>query len=242
VHCFDHMGVPMSANLSRRSALGLGAAAAAAVTVGAGSPAQAAPAGPACIPSVYAAEKAKAGGAWHSHIAAVDGAGGLTTLVEDDADKVVPGYSVQKVAVAAAVMDKIDRGQLTLATKLDLQADIILKGSGIYHLHGVWGDNITVANFLTAMLVISDNTSVRMCGRVVPALEINQILADKGFAKTRVGLVETRTGSCSASRPRGRRTPCCGGSPRRPCCRRRPATSCSASCVGRTATTTAYAG
>ena len=58
--------------------------------------------------------------------------------------------------------------------------DIILGGSGIYHLHRVWGDQITVANFLTAMLLVSDNTAVRMCGRLVPALEINEILAAKG--------------------------------------------------------------
>ena len=36
------------------------------------------------------------------------------------------------------------------------------------------------------MLLVSDNTAVRMCGRVVPALEINEILAAKGFVHTRV--------------------------------------------------------
>jgi beta-lactamase class A len=36
------------------------------------------------------------------------------------------------------------------------------------------------------MLLVSDNTAVRMCGRVVPALEINEILAAKGFTHTRV--------------------------------------------------------
>lgn len=70
--------------------------------------------------------------------------------------------------------------------KLDLTESIILGGSGIYHLHTVWGDEITIANFLTAMLLVSDNTAVRMCGRVVPALEINDILAAKGFVHTRV--------------------------------------------------------
>jgi beta-lactamase class A len=83
-------------------------------------------------------------------------------------------------------MDKVDRGLLSLGQKLDLQASIILGGSGIYHLHGVWGDDITIANFLTAMLLVSDNTAVRMCGRVVPALELNEILAAKGFVHTRV--------------------------------------------------------
>lgn len=175
----------MSTSMSRRSALGLGAAAAVA-GVGVSSPAQAAAAGPASISSVYAAEKAKAGGLWHTHIAAVDATGAPKPIVEDDADHVTYGYSVQKLAVATAVMDKIDRGQLTLGTKLDLPASIILGGSGIYHLHRVWGDQITVGNFLTAMLLVSDNTAVRMCGRVVPALEINEILAAKGFVHTRV--------------------------------------------------------
>lgn len=176
----------MSTNLSRRSALGLGAAAAAAATVGVSSPASAAVSTPATIKQVYEREKAKAGGVWHTHIAGVDAAGAIKPIVEDDADHVTYGYSVQKLAVATAVMDKIDRGELTLGTKLDLPADIILGGSGIYFLHTVWGDQITVANFLTAMLLVSDNTAVRMCGRVVPALEINQILAAKGFVKTRV--------------------------------------------------------
>ena len=176
----------MASNVSRRSALGLGAAAAAIASVGVSSPAEAARSGPAHIRKVYEKEKAKAGGIWHTHIAAVDPTGAIRPILEDDADHVTQGYSVQKLAVATAVMDKIDRGQLTLGTKLDLQADIILGGSGIYHLHRVWGDEITVANFLTAMLLVSDNTAVRMCGRVVPALEINEILAAKGFVHTRV--------------------------------------------------------
>jgi beta-lactamase class A len=175
----------MSTSMSRRSALGLGAAAAVA-GVGVSAPAQAAAAGPASIKKVYEKEKAKVGGLWHTHIAAVDATGALAPIVEDDADHVTFGYSVQKLAVATAVMDKIDRGQLTLGTKLDLQADIILGGSGIYFLHGVYGDEITVANFLTAMLLVSDNTAVRLCGRLVPALEVNEILAAKGFVNTRV--------------------------------------------------------
>ncbi|MEV6301134.1 serine hydrolase [Actinoplanes sp. NPDC051861] len=172
----------MSTSMSRRLALGLGAAAA----VGVSTPAHATPSRPAGVRKVYQREKTRAGGVWHTHIAAVGADGALEAIVEDDADHVTYGYSVQKLAVATAVMDKIDRGQLTLGTKLDLPADIILGGSGIYHLHRVWGDEITVGNFLTAMLLVSDNTAVRMCGRVVPALEINEILAAKGFVHTRV--------------------------------------------------------
>jgi beta-lactamase class A len=138
------------------------------------------------IARTYARQKARAGGTWHTHIAAVDAAGVPRPIVQDDADHVTHGYSVQKLAVATAVLDKIDRGELTLDRKLHLPADLILGGSGIYLLHTVWGDEITVAGFLTAMLLVSDNTAVRMCGRVAPAAEINEILAAKGFRHTRV--------------------------------------------------------
>jgi beta-lactamase class A len=151
----------MSFSVSRRTALGFGAVAAAA-GAGVSTPAHAAGSGPSRIRKVYAREKSRAGGVWHTHIAAVDATGTPRAIVQDDADHVTYGYSVQKLAVATAVMDKIDRGELTLGTKLDLQAGIILGGSGIYHLHRVWGDEITVANFLTAMLLVSDNTAVRM--------------------------------------------------------------------------------
>ncbi|MER7282787.1 serine hydrolase [Dactylosporangium sp. NPDC000244] len=183
----------MTMGMSRRAALAASAGATAALV--AGGTAAAAPAKeddlaklpPAeKIRRVYARQKAKAGGTWYSHVTRVNAAGAMENVIEDDADHVVNGYSVQKLAVATAVMDKIDRGQLTLGQKLDLQADIILGGTGIYFLHTVWGDDITVANFLTAMLLVSDNTAVRMCGRVVPALEINDILAAKGFVHTRV--------------------------------------------------------
>ncbi|MBX7266794.1 serine hydrolase [Micromonospora sp. Llam7] len=196
----------MAKHVSRRAAIGIGAAAAALVTAPRSAAASNEPAtraagpdgtdpgtvgpgagrGPELIRRTYQRQKARAGGVWRSHVAVLDAAGVLRTVVADDADRVTHGYSVQKLAVAVAVMDKIDRGELRLDQRLDLTADIILGGSGIYFLQTVWGDEVTVANFLTAMLLVSDNTAVRMCGRVVPALEINEILAAKGFPHTRV--------------------------------------------------------
>ncbi|MFY1634304.1 serine hydrolase [Solwaraspora sp. WMMB335] len=134
----------------------------------------------------YAEQTAIAGGTWHSYVTRAGATGGREPVLADDADRVIHGYSVQKLAVATAVLDKVDRGLLSLDRRLDLHAGVIVGGSGIYHLQGVWGDEITIANVLTAMLLVSDNTAVRMCGRVAPALEINDILAAKGFVHTRV--------------------------------------------------------
>jgi beta-lactamase class A len=142
--------------------------------------------GPNRIKRVYERQKTRAGGRWHSHIAALGADGTATEILADDADFVLHGYSVQKLFVAMAVLDKVDRGELTLATKTDLTADIIAGGSGIYNQQLVYGDQLTVAGFLTAMLLVSDNTAVRLCGRFVPALELNEILAAKGFVHTRV--------------------------------------------------------
>jgi beta-lactamase class A len=168
--------------------------AAATLAVGAqalASPAAAAPkevpgGGPAKLRRVYQQQKTRAGGTWHSLVNMVNADGVPGPVIDDDPDFVVHGYSVMKLAVATAVMDKIDRGEARLDQRLTLNADIILGGSGIYFLHTVWGDEITVANFLTAMLLVSDNTAVRLCGLVVPAAEINAILAAKGFVNTRV--------------------------------------------------------
>jgi beta-lactamase class A len=190
----------MADNLSRRSAIGLGAAAAAAATFGLGGPAAAAGAAPAAqrgsgatrIAKTYRKQKAAAGGVWATHVAMVDAAGELRSVVEDNVDHVTNGYSVQKLAVATAVLDKVDRGELALDHKLELLGGkFLLEGSGIYHLQAAVGDQLTVAGFLTAMLLVSDNTAVRLCGLVAPALEINEILAAKGFTHTRVEPVAT---------------------------------------------------
>src|SRR5262245_42327619 len=124
-HGFDY-SVSMPNDMTRRTALGLGAGAAAfALTP----PATAFAAGSEVderdpvkrIRKVYEKRKAEAGGEWHSHIAMVGADGALQTVVDDTADTVTNGYSVQKIAVAMAVMDKVDRGLLTLGQRLDLQ-------------------------------------------------------------------------------------------------------------------------
>ena len=138
------------------------------------------------IARTYSRQVADAGGEWRSHVAFVDADGTVETVIADDIDQLVRGYSVQKLAVATAVLTKVDRGELDLGRTVEVTADDILGGSGIYLLQPVWGDHVTVANVLTAMLLVSDNTAVRLCGRLVPAREVNDILAAIGFVHTRV--------------------------------------------------------
>ncbi len=138
------------------------------------------------VAGAYATHTARAGGQWYSYVTVADETGMLKPAVDERADTPVWAYSVNKLAVAMAVMDKVDKGTVRLDQKLTLTPDIIAAGSGIYHLQTVYGDNLTVANLMTAMLLMSDNTAVRMLSQVASGTEINQTLRDKGFTATHV--------------------------------------------------------
>jgi beta-lactamase class A len=134
----------------------------------------------------YRRETARVGGAWHTLVTVVGPDGAHTVAVDDRADEVVSAASVNKLGVACAVLDKVDRGELRLDQRVELTPEIILYEDGIYHLQTVWGDRITLANVLTAMLLVSDNTAVRLCGLVCTGDDVNRYLAGRGFTHTRV--------------------------------------------------------
>jgi beta-lactamase class A len=139
------------------------------------------------ISTTYQRESKKAGGNWYSYVTLADEDGTMQPIIDDEADHLISAYSVNKIAVALAVLDKVDRGELKLDQKLTLTPEIIAGGSGLYFLQqGNYGDELTLANLLSTMLLVSDNTAVRMLGKVVPGPEINQILQSKGFTYTRV--------------------------------------------------------
>ncbi|MGA8115161.1 MAG: serine hydrolase [Actinocatenispora sp.] len=199
--------------MNRRAALGLGlgtAAAGALLGTAASAPAQATPdktkpdktkphkakpgtAGdaPTLVKEVYTQQSTAAGGTWNTYISLPGTDGTLTAAVDEGSDQSVEAYSVNKVPVATAVLDKIDRGELTLDQQIDVTADIVIPGGdGIFSLDGAYPSSVTVGHALAALLTISDDTAVRLCGLVCPAKEINDTLVAKGFPKTQVEPVE----------------------------------------------------
>lgn len=189
----------MSAQLNRRAVLSLGTVAAATTVVGSGlvagtamataaDPAPASNRSPAQrIAAVYQQQSRCAGGTWNSLISTIDPDGSVGVPVDDQSDVVVQAESVNKVAVATAVLDKVDRGLLTLDQTVQVTAAIVIAdGDGIFRLDGAYPSTVTVGHALAALLTISDDTAVRLCGLVAPAAEINQILVAKGFPNTQV--------------------------------------------------------
>jgi beta-lactamase class A len=139
------------------------------------------------VARVYRQETKRTGGIWNGYISVANAGGTLGVAVDDFSDDLVEAFSVNKVAVATAVLDKVDRGLLTLDQHIEVTAAIIVPGGdGIFGLDGAYPSSVTLGHALAALLTISDDTSVRLCGLVCPALEINQILVAKGFPNTQV--------------------------------------------------------
>ncbi|GLZ80140.1 serine hydrolase [Actinorhabdospora filicis] len=201
----------MSLKFNRRNAIGLGASVAAGAFLSAGA-AEAAFAGSDAIEAAEAAEAAEdyspaltaaqarnktgriydrykwaAGGTWSSYITVADANGNLGTAVDEHADQVVDALSVNKLAIAVAVLDRVDRGIIKLTDTIEVsQAIIIAGGDGMFRLDGAYPSHVTVGHALANLLTISCDTSVRLCGLMAPTADINQILRDKGFVKTQV--------------------------------------------------------
>ncbi len=186
--------------INRRSALGLGTVATAGAVLGTAATASvaAASAAPAAsapdaaqaarrVARAYARETERAEGVWSSYLTVTGADGAQLVAVEEGADTVVEAYSVNKLAVATAVLDKIDRGLLTLDQRVEVSADIVIQDTdGIFALDRAYPSSITLGHAMANLLTVSDNTAVRLCGLVCPALELNEILRGKGFVHTQV--------------------------------------------------------
>ncbi|GGM04568.1 MULTISPECIES: serine hydrolase [Micromonospora] len=139
------------------------------------------------VTAIYEAETAAAGGNWQSYVSLTDPAGPPAVAVADEPDQRIEAYSVNKIAVATAVLDKVDRGLLTLAQRVEVTASIVVPGGdGIFSLDGAYPSSVTLGHVLANLLTVSDDTAVRLCGLVCPAAELNAILRAKGFVHTQV--------------------------------------------------------
>ncbi|SIQ96881.1 serine hydrolase [Micromonospora avicenniae] len=194
----------MTIRVNRRTALGLGTVATAGTVLGTAGPASARSGDPepgltteaagspervaARVAEAYERETARAGGNWQAYISVAGAAGGAPVVAVADApDQRLEAYSVNKIAVATAVLDKVDRGLLALDQRLEVTAEIVVPGGdGIFSLDNAYPSSVTLGHALTALLTVSDDTAVRLCGLVCPAAELNSILVAKGFPNTQV--------------------------------------------------------
>ncbi|MFI7022088.1 serine hydrolase [Micromonospora sp. NPDC049900] len=107
--------------------------------------------------------------------------------MDESADRRVEAYSVNKIAVATAVLDTVDRGLLALDRQVEVTAELATPDSdGIFGLAGAYPSRVTLGHVLANLLTVSDDVAVRLCAQVCPAAEVNRIVAAKGFPGTSV--------------------------------------------------------
>ncbi|WP_165521904.1 serine hydrolase [Micromonospora zingiberis] len=140
------------------------------------------------IRAAYRRARTRAGGNWQAYVSLAGPAGDDPLVaVSESADRRIEAYSVNKIAVAVAVLDKVDRGLLTLDQQVEVTAAIVVPGGdGMFSLDGAYPSQVTLGHALANLLTVSDDTAVRLCGLVCPAAELNQIILAKGFPHTQV--------------------------------------------------------
>ncbi|WP_428966694.1 serine hydrolase [Micromonospora fluostatini] len=135
----------------------------------------------------YARHRDRAGGTWRAYVSVTGPDGSPHEAVAEEPDTPVEAYSVNKIAVAVAVLDRVDRGLLALDQRIEVTEDLVVPGGdGIFALDGAWPSSVTLGHALATLLTVSDDTAVRLCGRLCPATDLNRVLRARGLGHTQV--------------------------------------------------------
>jgi len=89
---------------------------------------------------------------------------GGTEVVTLNGDATFVMASTFKVAVAAALLDRVDKGEIRLDQRVDISPDMFVSGGGVIGSTFVHpGISLSVANLIEVMITESDNTATDIC-------------------------------------------------------------------------------
>lgn len=107
-------------------------------------------------------------------------------LIQIDGSRVYPTASVFKIPVMVEVYRQCEAGSLDLDQRVTLQSTDVVKGSGILRDIRL-GAELTVADLVMLMIIVSDNTATNMLIDLVGGIEpINSTMQAMGLNDTRV--------------------------------------------------------
>lgn len=107
-------------------------------------------------------EKIAQGLAGRIGVAAQDIGSGVRITVNGDESFVMA--STYKVAIATTLLDRVDKGELTLSELVDISQDMMVAGDNAIALNFVHpGIKLSVANLIEPMITESDNTATDAC-------------------------------------------------------------------------------
>jgi beta-lactamase class A len=96
--------------------------------------------------------------------------------------------STYKVAIAAALLDRVDKGELKLSDLIDISQETMVTGDGAIAVNFVHpGIKLSVANLVETMITLSDNTATDACLKLAGGPEaVTKRMRSIGITELRV--------------------------------------------------------
>ncbi len=96
--------------------------------------------------------------------------------------------STYKVAIAVALLDRVDKGELKLSDLIDISQETMVTGDGAIAVNFVHpGIKLSVANLIETMITLSDNTATDACLELAGGPEaVTKMLRSIGIKDQRV--------------------------------------------------------
>ena len=96
--------------------------------------------------------------------------------------------STYKVAIAVALLDRVDKGELKLSDLIDISQETMVTGDGAIAVNFVHpGIKLSVANLVETMITLSDNTATDACLKLAGGPEaVTKMIQDIGIKDLRV--------------------------------------------------------
>jgi len=131
-------------------------------------------------------EKLSEGLAGHIGVAAQEiGSKEMITINGDEAFVMASTY---KVAIAVALLNRVDKGELKLTDLIDITQETMVTGDGAIAVNFVHpGIKLSVANLIEPMITLSDNTATDACLELAGGPEaVTKMVQDIGITDLRV--------------------------------------------------------
>lgn len=93
--------------------------------------------------------------------------------------------SIIKLAIAAAIFEKIDKKYLSPEKQIKLTNKDKIKGTGVLKLFKN-NPSLSLVDVMHLMIALSDNTATNMCLRIIKQKEVNNFLERMGLRNTRL--------------------------------------------------------
>ncbi len=126
-----------------------------------------------------------------------------------NAGQTMRSASLIKLPILTCALEKVARGELSLAERYELKTDEVAGGAGLLHTLQP-GLQLTLHDLLTFMIIVSDNTATNMVIDLCGQDAINAYLQNLGLSQTKlIGKLQLSESKQNEAQRRGERNSTC---------------------------------